>query len=226
MAELSARGRLALVALVGCMAVVALAREELEAVLPAEAHAGQVTAAPSVAPATKRAGAAAPQRPHEHGAARVTAADASGEGDALRDGGRLDPNRASAAEWELLPGVGPSLARRLVEARTRDGPFHAPGDLLRVKGVGEKTLAKFAPLLRFESKQLEHPAQAQLGLGRAGHVVGLEQRTDAEVQAQGQAPAPEVVQAEQTVGRGTDGQSALGLVQPQAGAKSHERNDP
>src|SRR5262245_2102050 len=39
------------------------------------------------------------------------------------DGQPVDLNRASAAELETLPGVGAGLARRIVDARERDGPF-------------------------------------------------------------------------------------------------------
>jgi competence ComEA-like helix-hairpin-helix protein len=78
--------------------------------------------------------------------------DGAEQAEALRDGRRIDINRASAVELELLPGVGPSLAKRLVEARARFGRFSGPTDLRRVKGVGEKTLAKLAPFLSFESE--------------------------------------------------------------------------
>ena len=59
----------------------------------------------------------------------------------------LDVNLASAAELERLPGVGPALAARIVEARTRDGPFGSVDDLLRVRGVGGATLERLRPRL-------------------------------------------------------------------------------
>lgn len=83
----------------------------------------------------------------------------------LRDGERMDVNKASAEELELLPGVGPSLARRIVAARNELGPFRRAEDLSRVRGVGEKTRRKLAQFLRFGSEQLEHAAQSQLPLG-------------------------------------------------------------
>jgi competence protein ComEA len=67
---------------------------------------------------------------------------------ALRDGARLDPNSASAADLELLPGIGPSLALRIVLDRTEHGRFHTLDELLRVRGIGPATLAKLRPLLR------------------------------------------------------------------------------
>jgi competence protein ComEA len=56
--------------------------------------------------------------------------------------GRIAINRASARDLEALPGIGPSLAKRIVEERARSGPFRAPRDLLRVKGIGPKKLAE------------------------------------------------------------------------------------
>jgi len=54
----------------------------------------------------------------------------------------LDVNAASAADFERLPGVSPALAARIVELRTRDGPFSSVDDLRRVRGVGETALAR------------------------------------------------------------------------------------
>ena len=53
---------------------------------------------------------------------------------------QVDVNTADAAELERLPGVGPALARRIVEERTARGPFASPDDLIRVRGIGGKSL--------------------------------------------------------------------------------------
>lgn len=60
----------------------------------------------------------------------------------LLAGGKLDLNRAAAAELEDLPGVGPGLAAAIVEDRAAHGPFRAVDELDRVPGVGPKTLEK------------------------------------------------------------------------------------
>jgi len=52
----------------------------------------------------------------------------------------LDINQATAAELEKLPGIGPALARRIVEWREIHGPFRSVEDLLQVPGIGPKTL--------------------------------------------------------------------------------------
>jgi competence protein ComEA len=56
----------------------------------------------------------------------------------------------NAAEWpELaeLPEIGETLARRIVESRTAAGPFGDHEDLLRVQGIGPRTLDKLRPYL-------------------------------------------------------------------------------
>jgi competence ComEA-like helix-hairpin-helix protein len=53
----------------------------------------------------------------------------------------LDLNRASAEEISRLPGVGPSLARRIVEERDRRGRFESADSLRGILGMGPKKLA-------------------------------------------------------------------------------------
>ncbi|MEZ5406456.1 MAG: ComEA family DNA-binding protein [Acidimicrobiales bacterium] len=48
----------------------------------------------------------------------------------------VDLNRATAAELEQLPGIGPSLAAAIVTWRTEHGPFKRVDDLLDVPGIG------------------------------------------------------------------------------------------
>lgn len=60
----------------------------------------------------------------------------------LRPGPPVDLNRAVLEELESLPGIGPTLARRILESRRREGPFRKAEDLLRVKGIGPATLAR------------------------------------------------------------------------------------
>jgi len=61
-------------------------------------------------------------------------------------GRRLDPNRAGPLDFQALPGIGPGRAAAIVAAR-RKAPFCRVADLVRVRGIGPKTLARIAPLL-------------------------------------------------------------------------------
>jgi len=59
----------------------------------------------------------------------------------------LDLNRASAAELQALPGIGPALAERIVAYRARQGRLAKPEELMEVSGIGPKTYARLAPLV-------------------------------------------------------------------------------
>jgi competence ComEA-like helix-hairpin-helix protein len=59
----------------------------------------------------------------------------------------LDLNRASAEEISRLPGVGPSLAQRIVQERERRGRFETSDSLRGILGLGPKKLAALLPLV-------------------------------------------------------------------------------
>lgn len=62
---------------------------------------------------------------------------------------KIDPNTADAEALSTLPHIGPTLARRIVEAQA-GGPFRSPEDLrARVRGIGPATLARIVPYLQF-----------------------------------------------------------------------------
>lgn len=58
----------------------------------------------------------------------------------------IDINAADARVLDRLPGIGPAMAKRIVEYRDRSGPFGRAEDLLKVKGIGPK---KFEQLRQF-----------------------------------------------------------------------------
>jgi competence ComEA-like helix-hairpin-helix protein len=60
---------------------------------------------------------------------------------------RLDLNAATINDLMRLPGIGPVMARRIVEYRAANGPFKKLQDLRKVKGIGVKTYEKLAPLV-------------------------------------------------------------------------------
>ena len=58
----------------------------------------------------------------------------------------ININRASARDLQLIPGIGPAMAQRIIERRQLR-PFTSAEDLLDVKGIGEKTLEKIRPYI-------------------------------------------------------------------------------
>lgn len=75
-------------------------------------------------------------RPHPVGPTDP-AADGPAE---TAEGALIDLNTADAAELEELPGVGPAIARRILEHREKNGPFTSVDGLLEVSGIGPATL--------------------------------------------------------------------------------------
>ncbi len=62
---------------------------------------------------------------------------------------RIDVNSAVEAVLEALPGIGRTLARRIVAERKRRGPFAGPDDLLRVRGVTPELVERIGAFVEF-----------------------------------------------------------------------------
>jgi competence ComEA-like helix-hairpin-helix protein len=73
----------------------------------------------------------------------------------------VDLNTAASGELSQLPGVGPALARRIVDHRALHGPFQSPDELLDVPGIGETTLDRLLPHLRPLPGSLPQPESAR-----------------------------------------------------------------
>jgi competence protein ComEA len=56
--------------------------------------------------------------------------------------GKVNINTASVEQLTTLPGIGPALASRIVEYRQQSGSFRSTQELMNVRGIGEKNLAK------------------------------------------------------------------------------------
>lgn len=59
----------------------------------------------------------------------------------------VDVNRADWPELIQLPGLGETLSRRILTDRQENGPYHDLDDLVRVNGIGGKTLERIRPYL-------------------------------------------------------------------------------
>lgn len=75
--------------------------------------------------------------PHQNDEAeKRTVQASSNQTGAITPDGRVDINRATAEELQMLPGIGPALAERILEMRERRGGFVYPEELLDVSGIG------------------------------------------------------------------------------------------
>jgi competence protein ComEA len=66
-----------------------------------------------------------------------------GAGATGADDGVVNLNTATVDQLDSLPGIGPTLAQRIIDYREAHGPFRTVEDLLNVSGIGDK---KFADL--------------------------------------------------------------------------------
>jgi len=65
-----------------------------------------------------------------------------------RAGIQIDVNHASVDALCLLPGIGPQLARRIIDHRTASGSFETVAQLQAVSGIGQQTITRIKALAR------------------------------------------------------------------------------
>lgn len=70
----------------------------------------------------------------------------------------IDLNTASIAELELLPGVGPAMAARIVEYRQKIGRFTSIEQLDSVRGIGARTMERLRPLVKVGAPRSDGPS--------------------------------------------------------------------
>ncbi|MGW7690209.1 helix-hairpin-helix domain-containing protein [Streptomyces asiaticus] len=63
-------------------------------------------------------------------------------------GGSVSLNSATAEQLDTLPGVGPVLARHIIDYRTQHGGFRSIDELREVNGIGERRFADLRPLVQ------------------------------------------------------------------------------
>jgi competence protein ComEA len=78
--------------------------------------------------------------------------------------GVVNLNTATAQQLDLLPGVGPKAAKRIIDERTR-APFAKVEDLTKVKGIGAKKLARLKPHLAVSGPTTIAAKKATLAAG-------------------------------------------------------------
>lgn len=78
--------------------------------------------------------------------APIVAADAGSEPSVTADG-KVILNRATEDDLRRLPGVGPTKAKAIVQLRTKLGKFKRAEDLMRIRGIGRRSMARLRPLV-------------------------------------------------------------------------------
>ena len=66
--------------------------------------------------------------------------------------GTVNVNTATLEELQLLPGIGESRAKAMMDARKQRGGFKRVDDLLEVKGIGEVSLEQLRPYVTTQGK--------------------------------------------------------------------------
>ncbi len=60
---------------------------------------------------------------------------------------KVNINTASTAELETLPRIGPAVAQRIIDFRTKNGAFKRVEDIMKVQGIGEKVYQNIKDLI-------------------------------------------------------------------------------
>ncbi len=72
---------------------------------------------------------------------------ATGKQGKSESGSKININTATEAELVTLPRIGPATARKIIAYRKQHGPFASVDDLVKVKGIGAKTLERLRSLI-------------------------------------------------------------------------------
>ncbi len=72
---------------------------------------------------------------------------AAGQAPAAKPGGKVNINTASPQELDSLPGIGPTMAERIITYRTQNGRFNTIEELKEVPGIGDKKFADLQALV-------------------------------------------------------------------------------
>lgn len=70
------------------------------------------------------------------------------EKNGVKKSGQININTAGVDQLSKLPGIGKKKAERIISFRKKNGRFRKTRDIMKVKGIGEKTFKKFAAKIR------------------------------------------------------------------------------
>jgi len=91
----------------------------------------------SVSTPGKIAGASG-STPGGGGYGAVVPGQGAGQTGSAQTNGLVNINTADLSQLDTLPGIGPSLAQRIIQYRETNGPFNSVEDIKNVSGIGDK----------------------------------------------------------------------------------------
>jgi comEA protein len=92
--------------------------------------------------------ATAPVSAQDHSATATPSTSVKANNAKSDTGKAVNINQASLEQLTEIKGVGPVMAKRILEFREKNGPFKKAEDLLSVKGIGEKKLEMLRSQIR------------------------------------------------------------------------------
>ena len=125
---------------------------------PARPSRSRAPRADASAPAEAEAASAEEKPPQPAAADGGASADAGDAGSGITPDGKVVLNLANAEELSRLPSVGPKRAQAILALRARLKRFRRATDLLRVRGIGPKTLRRMRPHMVVDAPAPAAPA--------------------------------------------------------------------
>ncbi len=66
--------------------------------------------------------------------------------------GKIDINTATSEQLQLIPGIGETIAQRIIDYRTEHGDFESVDELLNISGIGQKKLEQMKPYIKASAR--------------------------------------------------------------------------